>query len=156
MQPTDVWPSSPRLGALLLAMLPCLIASCGGDEEPFRKETIPVTGQIVVDGQPPGAPLQVYCHAANGMDTEHPSVTEAITAEDGTFALSTYETGDGVPPGQYTLTVKWQQFNTFSMGYGGPDKLNDRYSDPNTSELTLSVESGDEPVDLGKIELTTK
>lgn len=136
---------------LLLAL-----TSCSSDDEPYRKETIPVKGQVVVDGQPPGSPLQIFCNEANGMDTEHPSVTQAISAEDGTFSLSTYENGDGVPPGDYVLTFQWQQFNTFSMSYGGPDKLNDRYSDPATSQVKLKVESGSEPVDLGKIELTTK
>lgn len=142
--------------AVLLFAICCSISSCRKSEEPYRKETIPVIGRITVDGQPPGSPLQIVCHPEGEMDKEHPSVTQAISADDGSFALSTYETGDGVPPGQYLLTIQWQQFSTFSMSYGGPDKLNNRYDDPATSEYKIAVESGQEPIDLGTLELTTK
>lgn len=61
-----------------------------------------------------------------------------------------------MPPGEYVLTFSWREFNTFSMSYSGPDKLNGRYNDPQQSEFRLTVESGDEPIDLGRIELTTE
>jgi hypothetical protein len=40
------------------------------------------------------------------------------------------------------------------MSYGGPDRLNNRYRDPQKSTVRFTVK--DEPVDLGSIELTTK
>jgi hypothetical protein len=42
-----------------------------------------------------------------------------------------------------------------SRDYSGPDKLNDRYSDPEKSEIKVTVMPG-EPTDLGEIKLTTK
>jgi len=45
--------------------------------------------------------------------------------------------------------------NMLSRSYGGPDKLNKRYTNPEKSEIKFTVEPG-KPVDLGVIELTTK
>lgn len=136
-------------------VLLAVAASCR-EEGPYQKETIPVSGRVLVDGKPPGSPLQVVLHPKGGIDKEHPTVTQGTVAEDGTLSMTTYTTGDGVPPGEYVLTFTWQQFQPFSMSYGGPDKLQGRYSDAEKSEITLTVNSGDEPIDLGEIKLTTK
>lgn len=133
-----------------------VLSGCSKKDEPFRKETIPVTGQILVDGQPPGSPIQIFCHDLNGMDQEHPSVSQANSDNDGRFAIATYETGDGVPPGEYALTFSWGEFNMVSMSFGGTDKLNRRYNDVGQSEVRFEVKAGDKPLDLGTLELTTK
>jgi hypothetical protein len=140
----------PILAALML------VSGCGKKDEPFRKETIQVTGQILVDGQPPGSPIQISCHDLNGMDQEHPSVSQANSESDGQFVISTYEAGDGVPPGDYALTFTWGEFNMVSMSFGGADKLNKRYNEVGKSEVRFQVKSGDKPLDLGTIELSTK
>jgi hypothetical protein len=110
-----------------------------------------VTGVVVVDGQPT-AGLMVMCHDVKGLDTEHPTKSSAFTDENGRFEISTYEKADGVPEGEYMLTFAWCDFNAFSMGFG-PDKLNERYTDPETSEYRVTVEAG-KPNDLGRIELS--
>jgi hypothetical protein len=132
------------------------VATSCGEEGPYQKETIPVSGRIVVDGKPPGSTIQILAHEKGGMDKEHPTVTQGTAAEDGTFSMTTYTTGDGMPPGEYVLTFTWQEFRPFSMSYGGPDKLKGRYSDPKKSEITLTVQSGDDPINLGDVQLTTK
>jgi hypothetical protein len=139
---------------ILCLTVACLTA-CQRQDGHYRKPTSPVTGQIHVDGEPPGSPLQVACHDLNGMDKEHPSVSAAITDNNGTFRVSTYETGDGIPPGEYVLTFSWQEFNLMSMSYGGPDKLNKRYQDPKQSAVRFTVVEG-QPLNLGRIELTTE
>lgn len=132
-------------------------AACSDDEGPYRKDTTKVTGRVLVDGNP-AEMLRVMCHDVNGMDQEHPSLSSTLTAEDGTFEIATYEAGDGVPAGDYTLTFMWGQLNLMAGTYGGPDKLNGRYSDPEASEHEFTVSTGDdaEPIDLGTIELTTE
>ncbi|HUT89170.1 MAG TPA: hypothetical protein VMY37_06725 [Thermoguttaceae bacterium] len=139
--------------AAIAATLCLLFCSCG-KEEGFRKDTMPVTGQVSVDGQP-GDSLRVTCHNVKGIDTEHPTTSSAVTDKEGKFEIATYEAADGVPEGDYVLTFMWGQWNMHSMTYGGPDKLNGRYSDPESSEVRFTVEEG-KPVDLGKIDLTTK
>lgn len=141
-----------------LVSLPLLclsLYSCAGEEKPFRKEVIPVTGQVQVDGQSPGSPVQIEAHFVGQADTEHPTLSTAMTDANGNFVFSTYETGDGLPPGEYQLTVSWREFNAVSSSFGGPDKLNGRYSKPEDSGFEVKVES-DKPVDLGVLELTTK
>ncbi len=137
---------------MLWALGLCVLCSCG-EEGPARKATYPVTGTVMVDGAP-AANLAIQVHNVNGMDKEQPTVSSAFTKEDGTFALATYDSGDGVPEGEYALTFMWGQMNLVSMNYGGPDRLKDRYRDPKKSEVRFEVNG--EPVDLGSIELRTK
>jgi 5-hydroxyisourate hydrolase-like protein (transthyretin family) len=132
----------------------CLsITSCSKTDS-NRKVTVPVSGEVYVDGQP-AATLQVQCHPLAGMDKEQPTITQAITGDDGKFQLATYEAGDGAPLGEYKLTFVWQDFSVIAASFSGPDKLKDRYNDPKSSEVTLKVEEG-APIDLGRIELSTK
>ena len=92
------------------------------------------------------------------MDQEHPTISSTLTGEDGKFEISTYKSGDGVPAGDYTLAFMWGKLNLIAGSYGGPDKLNGRYSDPKTSEFKFTVATGEDAaaIDLGTIELTTK
>jgi hypothetical protein len=141
-----------RRSALMAAC--CLLLCSCGQEEAFRKETFPVTGEVYVDGEP-AAQLQVTCHDLAGIDKEHPTFSQAFTNESGRFEIATYEAADGVPEGEYVLTFMWGQLNLISGGYGGPDKLNGRYTDPGASQHRFKVEAG-KPTNLGRIELTTK
>ncbi len=138
----------------LLVLAAISIVGCGGDE-PFRKETSPVKGKITIDGKAPGSEVQMECHAVAGMDAEHPTFSQTATDVDGNFSIATYAAGDGVPAGDYILTFSWRVFNIMSRDYTGPDQLNDRYSDPKSSAIKLTVKGG-EPLDLGVIALTTK
>lgn len=141
------------MGLLGLVVASALSAGCGGDEGPYRKETHPVVGQVLIDGKPV-KDVAVKARSVEGLDQEHPTVTSAFTDEEGRFELSTYESGDGIPEGEYVLTFVWGRWNSFSMSYGGPDKLKGRYNDPEESNIRFTVEGG-EPIDLGKIELST-
>ena len=138
--------------AVLSAM--CLLLCSCSDGPPDGKETSPVTGEVYVDGQP-AAQLQVTCHDVNGLDTEAPTLSSAMTDAEGKFAISTYRSGDGLPEGEYALTFMWGKLNLISKSYGGPDKLKGRYGNPQASEHRVTVEAG-EPNDLGRIELSTK
>ncbi len=142
--------------AAALAALVCLsLSSCTSKVEiPNRKQTFPVTGTLLVDGSP-AEDVQVTCNDVNGLDKENPTTSATNTGSDGTFKISTYMAGDGVPPGEYVLTFFWGQMNFFTKEYVGPDKLNDRYRDPKKAKVRFEVERG-KPTDLGTIELTTK
>jgi hypothetical protein len=142
-----------RVSTVLLGLFAVLAVGCA--EADNRKPTYPVKGRITVDGKPPGAVLQVECYPVAGIDTKNPTVSRTETDELGNFQISTYASGDGVPAGDYVLTVTWLNFNLMSRDYTGPDKLNGRYSDPEKSEIKLTVMPG-EPTDLGEVKLTTK
>jgi len=139
---------------VMLSFCGLTLLSCG-PQGPARKATYPVKGMVLVDGTPPGSPILIHCHPADGqVDAKMPTISQAISDALGAFEIATYEAGDGVPPGEYTLTFTWKHFSSMSMSYSGPDKLNDRYNDPKKSPVTFTV--SDQPIDLGTIELTTK
>lgn len=144
-------PSTMRLAVPFL-FLTLLFASCGGSD-PNRKEVFPVTGEVYVDGAPV-AQVAVQCTNVAGIDSEQPTVSKAITNEEGKFEISTYESADGVPEGDYVLTFTWGDFNAISRSFG-PDKFKGKYADPKKSEHKFSVVTG-KPTDLGRFDLTTK
>jgi hypothetical protein len=139
---------------LAVPVIFCLfICSCGGDDQ-SRKETFAVQGEVFVDGQP-AEQVAIRCIDVAGIDKEAPTTSAAFTDEDGKFEISTYESADGVPEGEYVLTFEWGQWNAVSGAYGGPDKLKNRYKDPRKSQTRFKVEKG-KPTDLGRIELSSK
>lgn len=117
------------------------------------KETVSLVGQVYVDDKPAEG-ARIEFHPVGGLDTAQPTVTAATVNKDGSFAASTYEVGDGVPPGEYQLSFTWPKLNPISMTFEG-DKLNGRYADPAKTDVKMTVESG-KPLDLGRIDLTSK
>ncbi len=136
----------------LLALLIGSLSISACSKTDYGLETTPLTGEVYVDGNP-AAELAVTLHNVAGMDSEVPTVSATFTKEDGTFEVSTFEEGDGVPAGDYVATFAWGQFNPVSRRYE-KDKLKGKYADPKTSEFKVTV-SGGEPVDMGRIELRT-
>lgn len=136
----------------------CLLGlvGCGGEDAPYRKPTSKVHGVITVDGAAPMEAIQIQCHLQSAADPNHTTVSAAQSGEGGKFEIATYESGDGVPAGDYALTFEWKQLNLISMSYSGPDKLNMRYNDVSKSEVKFTVKEDSEPIDLGTIALTTK
>jgi len=134
------------------AFLVGLLSGCGGGEN--RKATFPVTGVVIVNGQPAEA-VRITLNDVKGMDPNQPTYSETFSDKDGKFSVSTYEKGDGVPEGEYTLTFYWGTINPLNMQYGGEDKLKQKYTDPATSKIKVKVEKG-KPTDMGRIELSTK
>lgn len=138
---------------VLLFPLAFLVA-CTKDD-PNKKVTIPVRGEIYVDGNPVTM-LQIIAHPEGGMDRQQPTITQGSTSEDGKFELSTYAYADGAPPGTYKLTFVWQQYNSAAGSFQGPDKFKGHYDSPESSTVSLSVEKGNKAVDMGRIDLSTQ
>ncbi|HUG18168.1 MAG TPA: hypothetical protein VMM56_04285 [Planctomycetaceae bacterium] len=147
--------SSPMKIYVLLIFCAFALSGCEEKINPGSKQTFPVTGVITVDGKPPGSPISISVHDEQGIDPEDPSVSSSLSQNDGSFALNTYQQGDGVPVGKYTLTFYWGTWNAISMGFGGSDRLNDRYRKVEGSTIKFEVD-GAGPIDLGTIELTTE
>jgi len=147
---------STRFAAPLMASAAVAFALCQGcgEKRPDgpRVPTFPVVGQIIVDGKPPDY-LSVNLEPQFEKAAVIPA-SAAFTDKDGKFTVSTFETGDGAPPGKYKLTFMWGQINLLSGQYGGPDKLKGRYKKAADSKIEVTVD--DKKVDLGTIELTTK
>lgn len=154
-------PSQVRFGARAsrwsLSVLACclLIAGCeDGPQGPPRVDTFPIKGKLTIDGNPEvGVAVKLN---PVGKEVSAANVNSStFTDADGAFTIGTYESGDGAPEGDYTLTFMWGTRSLVTGRYGGPDKLNERYLDPEASEVKVTVNPGEE-IDLGTIELTTE
>jgi hypothetical protein len=132
------------IAALLLSAL--LLSGCG-PRELSKKETYPVKGKIVRQGEP-------VRFANVSFKTTEPPIHEAVgrTDEDGTFELRTYSNAepDGAPAGHYQLTVSPHNLESGALPADAkPTKLPPEATAP----LPQTFEVKEEDNDLGTIEL---
>lgn len=124
--------------ALLILALAALGCAKPGDP------VIPVTGKLLVQGKP-AAGATVFFHPQGrtiGQKGDGPSPTApiAVVGDDGAFAPTTYFAGDGLPEGEFAITVRWP---TVVIDQGerqeGPDQLAGRYANPQAPAATVKV-----------------
>jgi hypothetical protein len=107
-------------------------------------------GMVSIDGKRPqrGCRLFVILNDPEHLDAAVKSARPshyAVCDRDGNFAFTTYERGDGVPPGKYVLTLvelhlptsnsRGNLFNSARLQggprqYDQPDELKNLYNDP--------------------------
>lgn len=117
------WRKGAALASALLVS--ALVAGCGDG----RPERVPVSGRVLIDGQP----------LTEGYLRVHPPSNRAATGQigsDGRFTLTTYERGDGCVPGQHPITVTASKFiNPQTVRWFAPKK----YASGATSGLTIDI-----------------
>lgn len=121
---------------------------CGAKSN--RLPVYPTSGQVLVGGKPvKGVFVYLWPASAEGIDAYCPN---GQSDESGNFTLSTYDTGDGAPAGEYKVTAEWPvRFNAISNRWEG-DKLKGRFTDPKASQITVTIRKG--PNELPVIKLT--
>lgn len=122
-------------GLLLVA---CAVLGCGAAST--RKAVYPVTGKVLFQSNPvKGGSLTFHPQE----EVENPRATRSLTTveADGTYTMTTYTTRDGVPAGEYVVTLYWpgKVPPGSPIGEVGPDLLQGKYSNPKTSPLRASV-----------------
>jgi hypothetical protein len=125
--------------------LSCLMFGCFGcGADDGRVEVYAVYGKVLVNGRPAeGARIVFYptAEAAPGQEVPTPSAT---TDANGEYQLDSYEVEDGAPAGDFKVTVVWPEppppnaTGIFDL----EDQLGGRYSNPDTTPLTATVEEG--------------
>lgn len=126
----------PAFAAAMLLALP----GCGGD----RPKTVPVSGMVLLDGQPLMAKGTVRI-----VPRDARPATGEIDPATGRFTLTTFDKDDGCVPGAHAATVTAREtLDNTQIRWLAPEK----YSQPETSGLTVTV--GGPTTDL-KIELTS-
>ena len=129
----------------LLAMLAFGLASCSKSEG--RKPTFPATGKVLLpDGKPAEHALVVFHPVGDGASMTKP---RGKVGADGTYKLTTYDTDDGAPAGDYRVTVE-----LWLAGKGDEppsNRLNPKYSKPESANLSTTVGTG--PTQIKAIEL---
>ncbi len=140
-----------------LASLVVLSVGCGGNSGPTP---VPVTGQILFQGKPVDD-AHVTFHGRTDAGGRSAS---GKTDDQGKFTLTTYKSGDGAIPGEYTITVSKTaasakpldtavdpETGEFGADYGAmmeaaasskklqPGALPDKYNSPATTDLQRAV-----------------
>lgn len=146
------------LACLTVAFVFCC-SGCGEEELKGgpRVEVVPVTGKVLVDGKPAkGVIVDFYRVGVAGVDFAVPN-PQGITDENGVMTLSTYMSGDGGAPGEYNLVFEMGNQENPITGEVTGDAFKGKYRDPRKSEhqVTIPEAVGEEPYDIGTIELST-
>ena len=117
-----------------------LLAGCGRSGPP-RVPTHLAKGVITYQGQPVAGAF-VALHPKEAAKPDVPTPT-AIVQPDGSFAVTTYDSGDGVPEGEYVLTIQWRRAVKQGGEYlPGPNLLPAKYGKPETSDLVIRIATG--------------
>jgi hypothetical protein len=126
-----------RTGFALVASAIISLTGCG-DGRPTR---VPVSGRVLIDGQP----------LDSGNIRVHPAANRPASAKieaDGRFTLSTYEFGDGCVLGEHPVTVtSMKMLNANTVRWLAPKK----YAGGDTTDLRIDVS---EATDSAEINLT--
>ena len=137
--------------AIVLATLTvALVSGCGKNT---TKQTFPVRGQVLVGKQPANGVLVIFTPWPDSAVADWPGgFPRGIVGEDGSFVLTTYQTDDGAPAGEYVVTFLWQcpVVGEREIEY---DKLMGRYADPKTSSLRVQVKADPEGNRVGPFHL---
>jgi len=141
----------PLVSILFSCFVAATLTSCGGADDPLEPTVTvyPVEGQVLYKEKP--APLaRVTFHPVEGSDELQKLRPTARADEQGKFQLNTFGLRDGAPEGKYKVTVEWRgpdpgsdlgkiHFDDLSQY---PNRLAEKYSNPESSPLTVTVTAG--------------
>jgi hypothetical protein len=102
------------------------------------------SGTVTIDGTPPVVPAKVslvlILYSAQGTEQSHETIYRTVVDKEGHFEFTRYTKGDGVPPGSYTVLFD-ELVPRRGSQFSGPDRLKNRYNDPDTSPFHVEVTS---------------
>jgi len=128
--------TNARRGALATLALAGLfsLSGCGEAQAP-RTPVFPVSGQVRVEGDSASGALVVF----HSVSKTTPPASATADGE-GRFKLTTYETGDGAPAGEYTVTVSLRKLVTKEgSSIAGPNVLPEKFASPTTTPFKVTV-----------------
>lgn len=86
---------------VLPAALLCL-GGCGGSSRP---KTIPITGRVTIDGQPPGEEGSLFFTPTVSAPGYVKRPASGGFTADGSYRVMSWEPNDGLVPGHYSVSV---------------------------------------------------
>lgn len=132
-------------GAALLLLL-TLSTGCGSAEAENLREVYPVTGKVFYKGEPIPDGMVSLTPVTSTNDEKPFYAPRGTVDENGMFNISTYSTGDGAPPGEYKVSFTWVgSLKGVSEDEEDklPEKLPRKYTNPETSGITVTVQNRD-------------
>lgn len=148
-QSCEVHPIKEWVVAMLLVSIGALVG-CRGES---RMDVVLVTGSVTFRGRPAEGAEVSFIGLDEALLTRDSPFPRATCTADGTFSLTSYETGDGAPPGRYRVTIVWKKSRSDDpeLADDAPDVLGGRYASATDSPLVAEVET--EPTHLPPFEL---
>ncbi|MHB0960886.1 MAG: hypothetical protein ACYC6N_27935 [Pirellulaceae bacterium] len=114
-----------------------LLNGCGDAD--WQAKTYPAHGRITVNGEPPvGAVVEL--RSTGEIPDVRNSRPWAVVQDGGFYTLSTYETGDGAPAGDYRLIIKWPP-DVSQPSFA--DRLKGAYANAERSPWSVTISAGD-------------
>ena len=128
----------------------CLMVSGCGSKHGNRPAVHPVSGKLLVGGEPAANAEVVLFPVGREQPLMRPHAT---VQSDGSFRLTTFTTRDGAPIGDFALTVTWPgpRVKGQAEDEPGPDRLQRRYADPKKPAASVRVDA--ETMQLATIDL---
>ncbi len=123
----------PRFLHLPILILAVCCSSCGKPDN--RKPTFVVSGKIL-DGTKPLANVTVVFHPVSEDGPKPRGKTDA----DGAFSLTTYDTADGAPAGEYRVTL--ELWLAGRPDEGPSNRLPAKLAKPESSGFQTTIRTG--------------
>ncbi len=107
-----------------------------------RKPVLPATVKVLYKSKPVANAVVVF-HTYIAKTEKYARTADAMTEADGSSAMSTYTAFDGVPEGEYTVTITWQEPRFDEAGKPTPNKLPAKYARTADSPLKATIKAGE-------------
>jgi hypothetical protein len=134
-----------RIGVLFILFAVFFVTAngCSKSKDPKRLPVFPVNGHLSIKGQAPTGAF-VVLHPKNGTaiapngEVVRP---RAVVNPDGSFAFGSYDSSDGAPSGEYSVTVEWRRIVKSPEGSPvlGPNVVPPKFARPESSPLSIRV-----------------
>ncbi len=127
--------ANARRGATLAPLAAVLVLTGCGKGEPARIPVFPVSGQVRVEGDSASGAVVVFHSVSKATP---PAI--ATADREGRFKLTTYDTGDGAPAGEYAVTVSLRKLiSKEGSSIAGPNVLPEKFASPTTTPFKVTV-----------------
>jgi len=126
---------------MALSLLTLILIGCAEKPKLKLKPVFPVNGSAFVGGKPAtGAAIVLHLLPLGGKTDIR---SRGKVDENGKFVLTTYNTNDGAPEGEYVVTVYWpgKSARPLQDDELPPDQLGGRYSDPAKSKIKIHIKA---------------
>ena len=110
-----------------------------------RKQTFVTSVKVTQKGVPLGEAEVVFYEPKKPKAIK---IGDGLTNQDGVAKISTYTAFDGVPEGEYVLTVIKRSPRTLENGTSGPNLLPAGLSKVDTSTLKAVIKAGDNSINI--------
>ncbi len=140
-------------GWIVVAIVSALsVAGCGGSDT-TRPSLAKVSGVVTYKGKPVNKGSVIFTPVL-GKGGETGQVATSMLGEDGSFALTTFDTEDGAILGQHIMTIEARTEDLNQLNKPGPNgeiayilpkpSVPSKYTNPESSPLRYTVEADKE------------